>query len=362
MGGIRTKMSNKTFTIVTVTYNAEDLLEQTIKSVIEQDYKNIEYIIIDGKSKDKTLDIIKKYEKYISYWISEEDSGIYDAMNKAIDKATGKYINFLNAGDTFAKNDVLSKVSKELSNEVDYVYGGVNNVDENGYFQYVEPLEMCNIWNSLPFSHQSLFVKTKYMKIYKFNTDYKICADLDFVFKLYIKDYMYKILKFPIANFLLGGFHSQNIPRFYLESMYISSNYTSSSCKIYQRDACSHFVLGYFKHNPQNKAIYNYFNVLLDYVSQINLNYKNILLYGNSSLCKIIEKFLTIDYKIVDIATEKDSGKFINPKNINNYQYEAVFITLLGREDDVKKYLLKLNVCESKIKHLEILGNPKKEL
>ncbi len=84
---------------MTVTYNAEELLEETILSVINQSYKNIEYIIIDGASTDGTIDIIKKYEEKIDYWMSEPDEGIYFAMNKAIEKATGKWINFMNAGD-----------------------------------------------------------------------------------------------------------------------------------------------------------------------------------------------------------------------------------------------------------------------
>ena len=100
-------------TIVTVTYNAEEYLEQTIKSVIKQDYPNIEYIIIDGASSDRTVEIIKEYQKYISYWTSEPDSGIYDAMNKGIDIATGEWINFMNAGDSFVEKNTISKVVKK---------------------------------------------------------------------------------------------------------------------------------------------------------------------------------------------------------------------------------------------------------
>ncbi|MGL5893430.1 MAG: glycosyltransferase, partial [Bacteroidales bacterium] len=89
------------FSIITVTYNAGQLLERTIESVLAQTSFNYEYIILDGQSKDNTLEIIKKYEHHINKWISEPDNGIYDAMNKAIDIARGEYILFLNAGDTF---------------------------------------------------------------------------------------------------------------------------------------------------------------------------------------------------------------------------------------------------------------------
>ena len=88
-------------TIITVAYNAVKDIENTILSVLNQTYPNIEYIIIDGGSTDGTLDIIKKYEDKISYWVSEPDKGIYDAMNKGTLKATGVWLNFMNAGDTF---------------------------------------------------------------------------------------------------------------------------------------------------------------------------------------------------------------------------------------------------------------------
>ena len=97
--------------VITVAYNASRYIETTILSVINQTYSNIEYIIIDGGSTDGTVDIIKKYSNKISYWISEPDKGIYDAMNKGINKATGEWINFMNAGDTFHNPDTLSAVS-----------------------------------------------------------------------------------------------------------------------------------------------------------------------------------------------------------------------------------------------------------
>jgi glycosyltransferase involved in cell wall biosynthesis len=99
-------------TIITVVLNNAAHLQATIKSVTQQTYKNIEYIIIDGGSTDGTVDIIKKHNEYISKWISEKDLGIYDAMNKGIKLANGKYINFLNAGDTLLKNDICSQLAK----------------------------------------------------------------------------------------------------------------------------------------------------------------------------------------------------------------------------------------------------------
>lgn len=104
------------FSIITVNYNNCDGLNKTILSVINQNYKDYEFIVIDGGSTDGSVDIIKLHESYITYWISEKDDGIYQAMNKGIRQAKGEYLNFMNSGDTFFDADVLNNVEKELSN------------------------------------------------------------------------------------------------------------------------------------------------------------------------------------------------------------------------------------------------------
>ena len=103
-------MNNSKITVITVVYNCHDTIEATILSVINQTYDNVEYIIIDGGSKDGTVDVIKKYQDQINYWVSEPDEGIYEAMNKGIDKASGDWINFMNSGDSFTSDKVLNSI------------------------------------------------------------------------------------------------------------------------------------------------------------------------------------------------------------------------------------------------------------
>ena len=111
--------------VVTVCYNSVNTIEETMLSVLNQTYPDIEYIIIDGGSTDGTVDIIRKYAARLGYWISEPDKGIYDAMNKGIAAATGDYINFMNSGDMFASNDVLSSFKNFVSDDPEIVYGDV---------------------------------------------------------------------------------------------------------------------------------------------------------------------------------------------------------------------------------------------
>jgi len=120
--------------VITVSYNAAPRIGRTIRSVIGQDYSDYEYIIVDGNSNDGTVDVIQKYEKYISRWISESDTGIYNAMNKGVGMAKGEYCIFLNAGDMFYSQTVLSKVSGYLDGETSVVMGNQIYLKSDGRF------------------------------------------------------------------------------------------------------------------------------------------------------------------------------------------------------------------------------------
>lgn len=208
-------------TIITVSYNAVKDIENTILSVLNQTYPNIEYIIIDGGSTDGTLDIIKKYQDKITYWVSEPDKGIYDAMNKGALKATGMWLNFMNAGDTFYNEQVLEEVFKDKDcDNADVIYGDVVYIHpDREDIRKAAPLKRIKV--GIPFCHQSAFVKTKLQQKYLFDTTYKICADYNFFHTLQKKGCSFKYKEQIIAKYLAGGFSSNTIP-LYLEEWKVS--------------------------------------------------------------------------------------------------------------------------------------------
>ena len=156
--------------IITVVYNCKDDLEMTIKSIIDQTYPNIEYIVIDGNSNDGTIDIIKKYQNKITYWISEPDEGIYDAMNKGIRQSTGDWINFMNAGDRFYDQNILSSLFIPAPKpSTDIIYGDTEFIYTFG--KYIrKPASLTYLKESMIFCHQSSFVRTYLLKKREFNT------------------------------------------------------------------------------------------------------------------------------------------------------------------------------------------------
>lgn len=187
-------------TVVTVCYNAVDTIEKTIQSVVYQTYPNVEYIIIDGGSNDSTVDVIKKYSDKISFWISEKDNGIYDAMNKAINKATGQWINFMNAGDWFYSSDSIKNVFAIENENVDVLYGKTEMRYDVGTY-IVPPQKIQNVMCGAFCCHQSVFVRTSVMKKYMFSLDYKIISDWVLLRQLYIDGCIFKQIDVIVASF-----------------------------------------------------------------------------------------------------------------------------------------------------------------
>jgi len=221
-------------TIVTVVFNAHKGIEKTIQSVLEQDYKNIEYIIIDGGSTDGTVDIIKKYDHAIDHWVSEADKGIYDAMNKGIQLAKGKWINFMNAEDTFVNAYVVSNIFENCSfDEETLIYGDTIDM-YTGFEKYSKGANNHkNLWQGMQFSHQSTFAPVSYHKQYLFDTTYTIASDFHFIYHAYKNALLFQYIPIPVAKISIGGVSYLNRMHVIDEYRKISSQETTFIQKLY---------------------------------------------------------------------------------------------------------------------------------
>ncbi|KAA6352595.1 putative glycosyltransferase [termite gut metagenome] len=190
-------------TVITVVFNGKDTIEETILSVINQTYPNIEYIIIDGESTDGTVDIIKKYQDRIAYWVSEPDKGIYDAMNKGIEKATGELIGIINSDDWYELNccEIIHQHYSVQKNVV--LYGLIRNIIQPNVFD----IYSCSpdyIYKKMP-PHPTVFIPKKFYNIYGyFDTSYKSCADYDLLLRLKKNSVTFCMIEKVLANFRFG--------------------------------------------------------------------------------------------------------------------------------------------------------------
>lgn len=204
-------MSNPKISIVTVSFNVADTIEKTILSVLNQTYDNIEYIIIDGGSTDGTVDIIKKYTDKIAYWVSEQDQGIYDAMNKGLKIATGNYINFMNAGDSFYDDSTIYDFTQNICSETVIAYGDTYACLISGHQMKMVPTNLSGLNRGMVFCHQSCFILTDYHKRHFFNPQFKIVGDYNFFYNAYYEDRVkFQYIPLLISNFQFGGISSKN--------------------------------------------------------------------------------------------------------------------------------------------------------
>jgi len=194
--------------IITINFNNKAGLNKTINSVTSQKFTDFEYIIIDGGSTDKSVDEIKKYADKITFWTSEKDNGIYDAMNKGISKASGEYCYFLNSGDYFYSNNVLQNIFKNNPPE-EILYGNVM-IEKNGNIegQKIHPDTLSNYYLlTQVIAHQAQFIKRSlFEKFGNYNLEFKIVSDYELFVRMFLK-YKVTAKHFPvvIAVFDLSG-------------------------------------------------------------------------------------------------------------------------------------------------------------
>ncbi len=210
--------------IVVVSLNTINQFLKTIKSINSQKYKNYEIIVVDGNSTDGTLEVIKKMKKNFSQIVIEKDKGIYDAMNKGAQLASGNWMAFLNSGDIFYNSRVLLNIFKLPIVKKDIVYGDtlVKNKDIN-YFAYSKIFSKKTI--VMPFCHQSTMVKTDIIKKNRFFLEYKYSADFDFFIKCFYRKKIFYNSNLTIATVLANGVSDNNRQKVYSENIKILKKY-----------------------------------------------------------------------------------------------------------------------------------------
>ncbi|KGX90996.1 glycosyltransferase family 2 protein [Pontibacillus marinus] len=215
--------------IITISYNNLKGLERTIKSVLKQTYQNIEFILIDGASNDGTDDLLKSYSKKVSFWISEKDKGIADAFNKGLKHVTGDCVFFLNSGDVFVNDNVISNVASEWEyNPVDVLFYKVQ-VSKNVFIPAKELKDdVEKIWNLATVPHQGAFINSEVFKeLGGFNTNFEIRMDYEFFARCKSNHCTYKYVPETIVSYEAGGKSMliENRKKFWKEGMSIKHLY-----------------------------------------------------------------------------------------------------------------------------------------
>lgn len=196
--------------VITINYNDKAGLEKTISSVLEQSYTGFEYIVIDGGSADGSVDVIKKYQDRLTYWVSEKDSGIYNAQNKGASKASGDYLLFLNSGDILENKKVLEQFSTHLHTH-DLVYGDLI-VDDGEETEKVAMPDQLDVYHFMisTLAHPATFIASSlYHKLNGFKEELKITADYEFFLRaVLVNNATYKHLAIPVSVFNTFGVSS----------------------------------------------------------------------------------------------------------------------------------------------------------
>jgi len=226
--------------IITVVFNGEAHLEQTINSVFNQTYPFIEYIIIDGGSTDNTISIIKKYKEKLSYYSSEKDDGIYDAMNKGITQASGDIIGIINSDD-FYNNDTISCVVENYNknNCPDIIHGDMRLIDEKYTIFIKSSIDNLNI--NMTINHPSCFLRSELYREKMFNQEFDVCADYDLILHHCFNKRKFSHISKVIVNMRTGGVSSDFL-KTRREVFFIQKNYYGMLRAFYN------FLFSYFKY------------------------------------------------------------------------------------------------------------------
>ena len=229
-----------TISLITATYNSGKTVEDTLRSVLSQTYNDIDYWIIDGGSKDNTLDIVRRYEPQFGgrlHWISEKDRGIYDAMNKGLNHCTGDVVGIINSDDYFTSDNVLERVAAEMESNagIDAVYGDIHFIKDDHpekIWRYYSSKRFRPMWLRFGFmpAHPSFYARREvFEKCGLYSLDYKIAADYDMMVRLFVKHGIKaKYIPLDFVTMRTGGASTNNV-----RSRIVLVNEDVKACRAY---------------------------------------------------------------------------------------------------------------------------------
>ncbi|GKX65532.1 glycosyltransferase family 2 protein [Inconstantimicrobium mannanitabidum] len=334
--------------IITVCLNSEKYIEQTIQSVLNQIYKDIEYIIIDGMSTDNTLNIVEKYKPLFNgrlTVVSEKDSGIYNAMNKGIKRATGELIGIINSDDWY-ELDAVENVVNNYNNEECVLYGGMVNRKDNE----ITKIDMSSYkeLSNCMFGHPTAFVpKSIYNKFGLYDESYRIAADYDFMLRLFDNNVQFKFINKVIANFREGGLSTTSIEKCKNETLAVKEKH-------------GHNPIPFSINTEVNSQVKFLWDKLINTIRKNNWN--KIFIYGCGMHTKKLLRYIPSDIKdkimgIIDREVDKKNKVFegYNKLTIEEAQNYADSIIISSFDYEYEIYN-RINYLNDKVNIIRIYG------
>lgn len=344
------------FSIITVSFNSSTTIEKTIKSVLNQNYPELEYIIIDGASTDGTMDIINRYKNNISRIVSEKDSGIYNAMNKGISLANGDIIGIINSDDWYDENAV-KKVAESFEENTQVIYGNLVYVDSEGKYQQnlKLPLEALNYTMAVP--HPTVFIRKEVYKKYgTFNENYKIASDYELILRLYKKHVNIQYIDSTIAYFRTGGTSSLNNMLCIQETKDIAIKYSNVN-SVYAADIGLRYLSSLFKEKDDFDIINGELKIIKNKISDFLRADYRVIVFGTGEWCRICTALLD-SYSIkvkyyIDNDPQKWDTEFLGrtikaPAYVGNEMDSKIIVATIKYQDEILKQLIDLGLVQQK--------------
>ena len=337
---------------ITVCLNSKDTIEQTIQSIIGQTYKDIEYIIIDGGSDDGTKEIIERYRDHIAVFISEPDEGIYDAMNKGIRVSTGQIIGIVNSDDWLEPDAIEAVVNIFETEEIDIVYGNVNEIENNrpvSVLRSLEKLDDENVWTTMPVWHPATFIgKDVYERLGGYSTRYRISSDYEFIIRCVLNHEKFYYVDKVLSNFRNEGLSSRELQLYAEENRTIISEY-KDRIKDYKK--ILDFYNEYIKCLIFEKKAANQTQEIVKTLSDMTGGNREIIIWGLGNMGKIcleavLKGGMTVK-KVVDGGKtgEHYKGYVIEaPQAIKNTDIPVLVAIMKFKKKDVDALALKVPV------------------